>query len=70
MDTVETFAELGDPNPIVGAEPVDDLFDGGEGHGFRWVGLRPLHNNDTPLCQGCQPPPLGFSSRHGAALVR
>jgi len=33
MDTVETFTELSDPDLIVGVEPVDDLFDGGEGHG-------------------------------------
>lgn len=35
MDTVETLRELGDPDLVVGVETVDDLFDGGESHGFR-----------------------------------
>ena len=38
MDTVETLRELGDPDLVMGVEPVDDLFDGGEGHGSEPVG--------------------------------
>ena len=66
MDAVETLRELGDPDLVVGVETVDDLFDGGEGHGSEAVGLRPPYSliiHRSP--GGCQP--LGFSSRHGAA---
>jgi hypothetical protein len=58
MDAVETLTELGDPDPIVGVEPVDDLFDGSEGHCSGAVRASRLFAYCSTLGEGVHPPSI------------